>query len=222
MTRVLVTGFEAFGNTPVNPAESVARALHGTRIDTAQVTGIVVPNNFFECIDVVRAAIGNIGPQLVVMLGEYGGRAVITVERIAQNFNDSTRYQLKDNRGLALQGESTVPDGPVAYRSTLPLRAMVRAMRAAGIPADISDTAATFCCNHLMYGILHYIATGNLEIRAGWIHLPHLPQVAALPDNLGAPSMCHSTATEGVRAAIEAALLHPRDIDEPSLSRLQI
>ncbi|WP_323844482.1 hypothetical protein [Microbulbifer magnicolonia] len=110
----------------------------------------MIPNDFFECIDVVRNAIGKIRPRLVVMMGEYGGRAMITVERIAQNFNDSTRYKLMDNRGVALQGEATVPDGPVAYRSTLPLRAMVTAMRDAGVPADISDTAATFCGNHLM------------------------------------------------------------------------
>ncbi len=222
MTRILLTGFEAFGNTPVNPAESVTRVLDGIRIDGAQVAGIVVPNNFFECIDVVRAAIEELRPGLVVMMGEYGGRAMITVERIAQNFNDSTRYQLKDNRSVAMQGQPTVPDGPVAYHSTLPLRAMVKAMRAAGVPADISDTAATFCCNHLMYGILHFIATSKLDIRAGWIHLPHLPEVAALVENLGAPSMSCETATVGVRAAIEAALKYPQDIDEPILSRFQI
>ncbi|WP_308367192.1 MULTISPECIES: pyroglutamyl-peptidase I [unclassified Microbulbifer] len=222
MTRILLTGFEAFGNTPVNPAESVVRSLDGTAINNARTVGIVVPNNFFECIDVVRTAIEEVKPELVVMMGEYGGRATITVERIAQNFNDSTRYRLKDNRGVALQGKPTVPDGPVAYHSTLPLRAIVKAMRATGVPADISDTAATFCCNHLMYGILHYIATNALDIRAGWIHLPHLPEVAALPENLGAPSMSRETATLGVRAGIESALRHPQDIDEPILSRLQI
>ncbi len=198
------------------------RALDGSQIAGADITGIVVPNNFFECIDVVRSSIEDIRPELVVMMGEYGGRATITVERIAQNFNDSTRYQLRDNRGVALQGEPTVPGGPTAYRSTLPLRAMVQAMRAAGVPADISDTAATFCCNHLMYGILHYIDSNRLDIRAGWIHLPHLPEVAALQENLGAPSMSVATAVQGVTAAIGAALQHATDIDEPSFSRLQI
>ncbi|SHE67171.1 pyroglutamyl-peptidase [Microbulbifer donghaiensis] len=222
MNRVLLTGFEAFGNTPVNPAEAVTRALDTASIGGAEVTGIIVPNNFFECIDVVRNAIEEIGPQLVVMMGEYGGRATITVERIAQNYNDSTRYQLRDNRGVALQGELTAPDGPAAYRSTLPLRAMVEAMRTAGIPADISDTAATFCCNHLMYGILHYLSSNALDIPAGWIHLPQLPEVAALPENLGTPSMSRETATKGVCTAIAAALKNPRDVDVPILSRLQI
>lgn len=222
MTRVLLTGFEAFGNTPTNPAESVARALDAAEVNGAQVTSKIVPNVFFECIDVVCSELESIRPDLVIMMGEYGGRATITVERIAQNFNDSTRYQLVDNRGRSMQGEPTVADGPAAYYSSLPLRAMVKAMREAGIPADISDAPGTFCCNHLMYGVLHHIATRDLGTRAGWIHLPHLPSVAALPENLGAPSMSVETATRGVEAGIRAAIDHVRDIDDPSPSRLQI
>ncbi|WP_020415143.1 pyroglutamyl-peptidase I [Microbulbifer variabilis] len=222
MKKIIVSGFEAFGHTPINPAESVMRVLDGTYVGEAEISGILVPNNFFESIEIVTVAIKELQPQLVVMLGEYGGRAEITVERIAQNFNDSTRYNLKDNRGVEMQGEPTIPDGPVAYRSTLPLRAMVKAMRGVGVPADISDTAATFCCNHLMYGVLHYIAINQLDIRAGWIHLPQLPQVAALPENLGTPSMSRETAALGVHAGIEAALIHPNDINEPIPSRFQI
>ncbi|WP_444944086.1 pyrrolidone-carboxylate peptidase [Microbulbifer sp. ZKSA006] len=157
MPTVLLTGFEPFGNTPINPAESVMRLLDGTQISNCDIQGLLVPNNFFESIDLVTAAIKTIKPQLVVMLGEYSGRATITIERIAQNYNDFTRYHLKDNRGVEIQGEATVQNGPVAYRSTLPIRAMVMAMRNTGVPADISDTAGTFCCNHLMYGALHYL-----------------------------------------------------------------
>ncbi len=99
---------------------------------------------------------------------------------------------------------------------------MVLAMRRAGIPADLSDAAGTFVCNHLMYGMLHHIATNNLPIRAGWLHLPYLPEVAALDRNLGAPSMSVQTLATGVAAGIEAALTHSADIAEPFLSRLQI
>ncbi len=222
MTTVLLTGFEAFGSTPINPAESVATALDGAQVKGASVLTRIVPNVFFECIDVVCSAIDTIQPELVIMMGEYGGRAAITVERIAQNFNDSTRYQLVDNRGRSMQGEPTVPNGPNAYYSTLPLRAMVKAMRDSGIPADISDAPGTFCCNHLMYGVLHYIATQSLPIRAGWIHLPQLPSVAAMPENLGAPSMSVDTATRGVEVGIQSAIEHVEDITEPSVSRLQI
>ena len=221
MARVLVTGYEPYGNTPVNPAEAVAKRLDGTTIEGAEVIARIVPNSFFVCIEAVQGAIEELRPEAVVMLGEFPGRAVVTVERLAQNLNDGTRYGLLDNAGRAMQGEMTVPGGPAAYYSDLPLRAMVKAMRAAGVPADISDTAATFCCNHLMYGILHHIAVKDLPIRAGWIHLPHLPEVAAREENLGAPSMTAETASLGVEAAIGAALTHPSDIAEPIVSRLQ-
>jgi pyroglutamyl-peptidase len=222
MKKILLTGFEAYGNTPENPAESVARLLDGRRIADSEIASLVVPNNFFECIECVQEAIRTVAPDVVVMMGEYGGRATITVERIAQNLNDSTRYQLADNRGCELQDMETVPEGPVAYRASLPIRAMVKAMRDAGIPADISDAPGTFCCNHLMYGILHYVASNALSIRVGWMHLPHLPQVAALPENLGAPSMSVETSASGVAIALRAIVEHPVDIDAPISSRLQI
>ena len=222
MRRVLLTGFEAFGTTPVNPAEQVARHLDGETIDGAQIMSRIIPNTFFTCIEVVQAAIAELQPDVVVMMGEYGGRATITVERIAQNLNDGARYGLRDNDGNLLQDVLTAPDGPAAYRSSLPIRAMVQAMRGAGIPSDISDAAGTFCCNHLMYGILHHIAVEGLALRAGWVHLPHLPEVAALDMNLGAPSMSLETAAAGLRASIAAIGAHPEDTADTIASRLQI
>ena len=222
MTTVLLTGFEAFGDTPVNPAEPVARLLDGETIGDARIVSRIVTNTFFVCIDEMKAAIAELQPDAVVMMGEYGGRSMITVERIAQNLNDNVRYGLRDNDGKFLQDTLTAPDGPAAYRSTLPIRAMVRAMRDAGIPADISDVTGTFCCNHLMYGVLHHIAVEGLDLRAGWVHLPHLPEVAALEQNLGAPSMSVETAAAGLRIAIGAIVDHPHDTDEAIASRLQI
>lgn len=222
MSTVLVAGFDPYGTTPVNPAEGVARALDGEAIGDTRIVGRVVPCVFWKCIETVTAAIDEVRPRLVILLGEYAGRTMITVERIATNFNDATRYSLTDNAGVAPQDEPTVAGGPAAYFATLPLRAMVRAMREAGIPADISDTAATLVCNHLMYGVLHYVAEKRLDVPTGWIHLPQLPEVAALPRNLGNPSMSLETSVAGVRTAIKAALEHPQDIKEPIRSRLQI
>jgi pyroglutamyl-peptidase len=222
MMSLLLTGFEAFGHTPINPAEQVARSLDNTIVGDSKIVSRIVPNVFFKAIDVVRAAIEEVSPAVVVMMGEYGGRAAITIERIAHNLNDSTRYSLVDNDGRALQDQPTVSGGPVAYYSTLPIRAMVKAMREAGIPSDISDTPGTFCCNHLMYGILHYIATKGLQIRAGWIHLPYLPSTAALAENLGAPSMSVETSAAGVLAGIRAILDNPDDIRDAIISRFQI
>ncbi|ODN41892.1 hypothetical protein BGC07_01565 [Piscirickettsia litoralis] len=95
-------------------------------------------------------------------------------------------------------------------------------MREHGVPSDISDAAGTFCCNHLMYGVLHFCAVNNLPVRAGFIHLPYLPNVAAMPDNLGAPSMSLDVAVKGVKVAIGAALEHSSDIQETVMSRFQI
>lgn len=222
MSQVLVTGFGAYGNTPANPAQLTAEALDGRIIAGATVTARIVPNVFFESIAVTRQAIADIRPEVVVMLGEYPGRAMITVERLAQNINDCGRYGLADNAGTVLVGEQTDPAGPVAYHATVPSHAMVVAMREAGVPADVSDAAGTFVCNHLMYGVLHHIATNALPIRAGWMHLPCLPSVAALERNLGVPSMSVETAVAGVAAGIEAAVRQLSDIGEPVRSRLQI
>lgn len=222
MAEILLTGFGPYGNTPVNPAQSVAQMLDGETIAGARVVGRIVPNTFFKSIASTTALIDEQKPELVIMMGEYGGRAMITVERIAQNFNDATRYGLADNDGVAPLNEPTAPDGPVAYFATAPIRAMVKAMRAAGVPADISDAAGTLVCNHLMYGVLHHIATRGLSLRAGWIHLPALPCVAALESNLNMPSMSADTSAQGVRSGIEAALEHPSDIQEPMASRFQI
>lgn len=121
MPSVLLTGFEPFGTTPVNPAEQVARRLDGADVNGARIASRIVPNTFFTCIEVVKAAIAELQPEVVVMMGEYGGRATITVERIAQNLNDGARYGLRDNDGKLLQDVLTAPDGPVAYRSTPPI-----------------------------------------------------------------------------------------------------
>jgi len=222
MSTVLVTGFGPFGHTPVNPAEQVARALDSREIGGASIVARILPCAFFDSIEAARQAIREVEPNAVVMMGEYGGRAVVTVERIAQNLIDSTRYQLADNEGRSFQDRATASDGPIAYHSTLPIRAMVKAMRDAGVPADISDTPGTFICNHLMYGVLHHLATSAPQIRAGWIHLPHLPSTAALEQNLGAPSMSMQTSLVGVEAGIRALLAHPVDVDDPIQSRWQI
>ena len=222
MTKVLLTGFGPFGHTPINPAESVARALDGKSISGATVVSRIVPCKFFECIEFAKAAIDEIEPKLVVMMGEYGGRSMITVERLAQNLSDSVRYGLADNFGRTQNGQPIIEDGPAAYYVKVPIRAMVRAMRQCGIPADISDTPGTNLCNHLMYGVLHYLAEIRPAIRGSWIHLPHLPSTAALEENLGAPSMSVETSATGVTAAIDAALEHDDDIDDPIRSRWQI
>lgn len=222
MPKVLVTGFGPYADTPTNPAQRAAEAVDGSVIAGASVVARIVPGAYFDSIDATVQAVEEESPELLIMLGEFGGRAMITVERLAQNLNDCARYGVADTAGKVLSGEPTAVDGPVAYWATTPNRAMVMAMRRAGVPADLSDAAGTFVCNHLMYGMLHHIAVNNLPIRAGWLHLPYLPEVAALDRNLGAPSMSVDTLASGVAASIEAAVTCDGDISEPFLSRLQI
>ncbi|EFK06635.1 pyroglutamyl-peptidase I [delta proteobacterium NaphS2] len=221
MKKILMTGFGDWAGSSANPSKAVAEVLDGATVGGATIGKVIVPNFFDKMVGVVTDEIDRISPDMVIMMGEYGGRSMITVERLAQNLIDATRYDMGDDSDSRPQDKPVVPGGPVAYYATLPIRAMVQAMRRAGVPADISDTAATFGCNLLMYGVLHHIARKRLPIRAGWIHLPALPATAALEINLGMPSMSVETQVSGVRAAVAAAVENETDIKDPIRSRLQ-
>lgn len=222
MKKVLLTGFGKWAGSSLNPAGEVASALDGATLSGASVSSVIAPSIFKEMIASVTDAIDAQKLDILIMMGEYNGRAMLTVERLAQNFIDATRYGFGDETGDMPQDQPIVADGPYAYPATLPIRAMVKAMREAGVPADISDTAATFGCNLLMYGALHHIASNLLPIRAGWVHLPSLPATAALDENIGMPSMALVTQIEGVKAGILAAASHENDIAAPIHSRFQI
>jgi pyroglutamyl-peptidase len=215
MQKVLITGFGDWAGSTANPAKAVADVLGDKTIAGATISKIIAPSIFDKMIMSVTDEIERIAPDIVIMMGEFCGRNMLTVERLAQNLVDATRYNMSDEMGSHPQNQAISPDGPAAYYSTLPIRAMVKGMRQAGVPADISDTAGTFGCNLLMYGVLHYIAQHNLPIRAGWIHLPSLPSTAALDVNLGMPSMSLETQIQGVEAGIAAAVRNEKDINEP-------
>lgn len=220
MAKILVTGFGDWGGSSANPSGEVARALDGTSVAGASISAVIAPVVFDSMVGVVTDEIDKTRPDIVIMMGELE-RSMITVERIAQNLIDATRYGMGDATGARPQDVPVVPGGPAAYYATLPIRAMVKAMREAGIPSDISDTAGTFGCNLLMYGVLHHIAEQGLAIRAGWVHLPSLPATAALEENLGMPSMALETELAGVRAAIGAVVEHEEEIDDAIPSRWQ-
>ena len=222
--RVLVTGFGPYGTTTINPSLAVVKALQSNL--TSQGIDIVaceVTCEFNKCIRETSALIDEHQPDAVIMLGEYSGRAMVTVERVAINYNDATRYGLSDEAGYAPQGTKIVEGGPAAYFSTLPLRRIVRDLRAAGIPADISGDAGTLMCNHLMYGILH--AVNGRDITAGWVHLPALPEEAAKDVNLGMPSMTAELSTRAVLSVVASLVENARqggDISDAVRSRLLV
>ncbi|KAL9188890.1 hypothetical protein ACHAXT_011380 [Thalassiosira profunda] len=234
--RVLVTGFGPYGNTAINPSLAVVKNLQAApKSDDddnhVEIIARQVSSEFNTCIKETCGFIEKLKPDAVIMLGEYPGRSMITVERVAINYNDATRYGLKDEAGYAPQGTPVVEGGPDAYFSTLPLRRIVTDLRGKGIPADISDAAGTLMCNHLLYGALHHVhttanGTEDRKIPVGWVHLPSLPEVAALEDNLGMPSMTAELSTRAVRCVIESiarnAAAGGGDIDVPVKSRLLV
>jgi pyroglutamyl-peptidase len=209
LQNVLVTGFGPFGGEPINPALEAIKRLDGRIIEGCRVVTGELPVARFRSIEAIIRLIGESDPQLVLAVGQAGGRLEITPERVAINVDD---YRIADNDGQQPIDEPVVPGGPAAYLSTLPIKAMVRVMRGAGVPASVSNSAGTFVCNHLFYGLMHHLAQSGNAIRGGFVHIPYLPEQAA---RLGAqPSMAVQTVERGLTLAVTAALATRHDIAE--------
>ena len=198
--KLLITGFDAFGKESVNPASQVLpllKAPEGTELIKLEIPTV------YGCGTQVLRVIGQEHPQAVLLLGQAGGRSSLTLERIAINLRDCS---MADNAGIISLEEPVVPGGPAAYFSTLPIKPMVSAIQAAGIPAAVSNTAGTFVCNSLLYEVLHGCSLIFPDIRAGFLHMPFLPcQVSDRPQY---PSMSLSDMAKGISAAI-AFLVSP-------------
>ena len=206
MRTVLVTGFEPFGGESINPSWEVVKQFDGMIIENCRVVARQLPCVFGESLAVLNGAIDALSPAVVLAVGQAGGRVDITVERVAINVDDA---RIPDNDGQQPVDAVIVPDGPTAWFSSLPIKAMVAALRERGIPASVSQTAGTFVCNHVMYGLLNKIS-GQAETRGGFIHIPYLPQQAAA--HPGAPSMAAETVKEALEIAITVALRQTTDI----------
>lgn len=206
MKTVLITGFEPFGGESVNPSWEVVSGLDNAIIGGGRVVARQLPCVFGESLAVLNGAIDALSPSLVLAVGQAGGRTDITVERVAINVDDA---RIADNQGQQPVDVPVVADGPAAWFSTLPIKAMVVAMRNAGVPASVSQTAGTFVCNHVMYGLLHKLRDAP-AVKGGFIHIPYLPQQAA--QHPGAPSMAAETVRRALEVAIATALQVENDI----------
>lgn len=206
MRTVLITGFEPFGGETVNPSWEVVKQLDGAIIDDCRVVARQLPCVFGESLSVLNAAIDALQPSVVLAVGQAGGRVDVTVERVAINVDDA---RIPDNHGRQPVDVAIVEGGPAAWFSTLPIKAMVAALRESGIPASVSQTAGTFVCNHVMYGVLHKLAD-RPEVKGGFIHIPYLPEQAAA--HPGAPSMAAQTVKQALEIAITVALRQEADI----------
>lgn len=204
--KILVTAFDPFGGESVNPAQEAVRALPAT-IAGAQIVTAEVPTVFGAAIERAVEAIEQHRPDAVLCVGQAGGRFEVTPERVAINIDDA---RIPDNAGQQPIDEPIVADAAPAYFATLPVKAMVQAIREAGLPSSLSNTAGTFVCNHIMYGVLHHLATACPDVRGGFIHVPFIPeQVVTKPST---PAMSLADITRALGAAIGAIATHDDDI----------
>ncbi len=194
--KILVTGFDPFGGEHINPAFEVIKALPDT-IRGAEIVKLEVPTVFEKSIQTVADKIDEVRPDAVLCIGQAGGRFGITPERVAINVDDA---RIADNEGNQPLNRVIREDGDKAYFSTLPIKRMTQAVIEAGIPAQVSNTAGTFVCNHLMYGVLYHIAKHNYSMKAGFVHIPFLlEQVTAKPNT---PGFSQETLVKGIMEAL--------------------
>lgn len=201
---VLVSGFDAFGDHDRNPSAEIAWRLHGSATSSGRpIQAIGLPTVFGACRERLRQAIAERRPMVVIALGLAASRREIGVERIAVNLDDA---RIADNAGCQPIDQPVVPGAPAAYFSTLPVKAIVQALRANGHPAEVSSSAGHFVCNHLFYGLAHDIATCWPALRGGFIHLPpwHLEGEAGMSRLLDAVTLAIDVAVRGPAAAFEA------------------
>lgn len=204
--KILVTGFDPFGGEKINPAIESVKKLPDT-IAGAEIIKLEIPTVIGKSVDKIREKIEEVHPDVVLSIGQAGGRHDITVERVGINCDDC---RIKDNEGNQPIDEKVAEDGPAAYFSTLPIKAMVKNIQDGGVPASVSNTAGTFICNHVLYGTLHLQATKYKEMRAGFIHIPFLPEQVVEKKNM--PSMALETIVNGLILAIEAIVKNDTDI----------
>lgn len=205
---ILLTGFEPFGGETINPSWEATRALHDAIIAGHRVVAMELPCVFGRAAAVLGKALRRHRPVLTICTGQAGGRPGLTPERVAINVDDA---RIPDNAGAQPLDRPIARRGPAAYFTTLPNKAIVQAIRAQGIPADLSNTAGTFVCNHVAYALMQRLARSRQRPRprGGFIHVPFIPeQVAERPET---PSLPLDAIVEGLAIACEVAVQTQRD-----------
>ena len=207
MKKLLLTAFTPFDGERINPALEAVKLVKD-KIGNLEIIKLEVPTVFGKSIETVREAIEREKPDFVLSVGQAGGRAEITPERVAINLDDA---RIPDNEGNQPIDEPIFPDGENAYFSTLPVKAMVEAIRKEGLPSSLSNSAGTYVCNHLMYGVLYYLDK-RPSMKAGFIHVPYIPE--QVKDKKEMPALPLSDIVRGLEAAIQAV-----EENEPDLKK---
>ena len=196
--KILVTGFDPFGGEKVNPALEAVKSLP-SEIHGAEVHWVAIPTVFYQSAEVLEAEINRYHPDAVLCIGQAGGRASLTPERVAINQDDA---RIPDNQGNQPIDTPIRQDGQAAYFSTLPIKAMVQAIKEEGLPATVSNTAGTFVCNHLMYQALYLADKKFPHMRSGFMHIPYMTEQVVNKPNTA--SMNLTDIVRGIEAAIGA------------------
>ena len=204
--KILVTGFTYFGGERINPSYEAVKQLDSQILD-AEIVIVQLPTVFRKAINTLEKAIEGEKPDIVICVGQAGGRFQIGIERVAINVDDA---RIKDNEGNQPIDEPIYKDGKNAYFSNLPIKAMVKKIRENNVPAVVSNTAGTFVCNHTMYGLLYLIDKKYPHIKGGFIHVPFMTEQVLEKRNM--PSMTREQIKEALTCAIEAVIENKEDI----------
>lgn len=208
MKKILVTGFDPFGGESINPALEVLKLLPN-KIDGNDIKVLEIPTAARKSIYKVEEEIKNYNPSYILSIGQAGGRSDISIERVAINIDD---FRIKDNDGNQIIDEKIYEDGANAYFSTLPIKAIMMEIQKAGIPASISNTAGTFVCNHVFYGIRYLIEKKYMGKKSGFIHIPYLP--SQVTEKQGVPSMNLNDVLRAIEIAIKTIFNYEEDLKE--------
>ena len=204
--KILVTGFDPFGGESVNPAYEAVKLLPDV-IGGEEIFKLEIPTVFYLSGPAVEEGIRKYQPDVVICVGQAGGRASISVEKVAINFVDA---RIPDNNGEQPLDEPLQADGPAAYFATLPVKAMVQHVKEAGLPCYLSFTAGTYVCNSIMYNVLYMCEKRYPGIRAGFIHVPYACGQVIDKANT-TPSMPLETIAKSLEYAIEAVAIDRAD-----------
>ncbi|WP_252698231.1 pyroglutamyl-peptidase I [Natronosalvus vescus] len=203
MPRILLTGYEPFGEFETNPARHLATRLDGTDLGGATIVGRELPVAFERSKPTLLEYVERHDPAIVLSLGLAGGRPAMALERVGINLRDTVGIPDNDDREVV--DDPVEPGGPDAYFSTLPVRRMCEAMSDAGVPTTLSTSAGTHLCNDVLYATRHYVETNAREIASGFVHVPFTHEQAARRDDCQ-PSLSLETMARGLEVGLETAL----------------
>jgi len=204
--KVLITGFDPFGGESINPAWEAVKAMKDN-VDGIEVIKLQIPTVFKKSAEKLFAGIDEHKPDVVICIGQAGGRYDMSVERVAINMDDG---RIPDNEGYQPIDTPVYEDGENAYFATLPIKGIVEEIKSAKIPASVSNTAGTYVCNHIIYSLLYYISKNNLDIKGGFIHVPYITEQVVDKKNM--PYMEVATITKALECAVQALNKYKVDV----------